>query len=212
MKVGFKVLDCALDWGGPGTRSVEFEQNQILQQNHWRQNFKPRQQDLLEFIKAVSQDFCLRSSNKTRVQVKCPWKLLLKQFSQLFCILSFKQQEDNTVDLLYKFNFRNNPLSGFPKLLIHNSFQWDIMQITASDCYLSLMTWKPVICWMIWMKPTLAFGVALIVHMQSTACPGFVFPSCSTWLERTIPSAPESSNWQSREKIHLAVKCNMILI
>lgn len=62
------------------------------------------------------------------------------------------------------------------------------------------------------MKPTLALGVALIVHMQSTACPGFVFPSCSTWLERTIPSAPESSNWQSRKKIHLAVKCNMILI
>lgn len=28
--------------------------------------------------------------------------------------------------------------------------------------------------------PTLAFGVALIVHMQSTAWPGFVFSSCST--------------------------------
>lgn len=47
---------------------------------------------------------------------------------------------------------------------------------------------------------TLAFGVALIVHMQSTAWPGFVFSSCSTWLERIIPSAPESSNWQSRKK------------
>lgn len=72
MKVGFKVLDCELDWGGAGTCSVGFEQNQILQQNQWRQNLKPWQQDLLEFIKAVSQHFCLQSSNKTRVQVKCP--------------------------------------------------------------------------------------------------------------------------------------------
>lgn len=42
--------------------------------------------------------------------------------------------------------------------------------------------------------------MALIVQMQSTAWPGFVFSSCSTWLERIIPSAPESSNWQSRKK------------
>lgn len=41
MKVGFKVLDCELDRGGAGQCSVDFEQNQILQQNHYRQNFKP---------------------------------------------------------------------------------------------------------------------------------------------------------------------------
>lgn len=83
MKAGFKVLDCELDWGGAGTCSVDFEQNQIFQQSHWRQDFKPRQQDILEFIRAVIQHFCWLSSNKTRVQVKMPLKIvkvLLKQW------------------------------------------------------------------------------------------------------------------------------------
>lgn len=76
MKVGFKVLDCELDCGGAGMCSVDFEQNQIFQQSHWRQDFKLWQQDILEFSKAVIQYFCWLSSIKTRVQVKMPLKIV----------------------------------------------------------------------------------------------------------------------------------------
>lgn len=44
---------------------------------------------------------------------------------------------------------------------------------------------------------TLLFGGARMVQMQSTAWSGFTLYSSSTWLERIIPSAPVSSNWQS---------------